>query len=124
MNVASSIELMNYQPHSMPTVLDVVNYAIQFGTVIVVTHDFIDIDDGRFYVGDCLEVMKELPDASIDMILCDLPYGTTQNKWDSVISFEPLWKEYKRICRGAIVLTAQCPFDKTLGASNIEMLKH
>ena len=74
--------------------------------------------------GDCLERMKEIPDKSVDMILCDLPYGTTQNKWDSVIHLGNLWLEYKRICRGAIVLTAQTPFDKVLGASNLEMLKY
>lgn len=74
--------------------------------------------------GDCLERMKEIPDGSVDMILCDLPYGTTQNKWDSVIQLGNLWLEYKRICRGAIVLTAQTPFDKVLGASNLEMLKY
>jgi site-specific DNA-methyltransferase (adenine-specific) len=74
--------------------------------------------------GDCLQLMRELPDASVDMILCDLPYGTTQNKWDSVIPFEPLWKEYWRICTGAVVLTAQCPFDKVLGASALGELKY
>ena len=76
------------------------------------------------YHGDCLEVMAGLPDASVDMILCDLPYGTTQNKWDSVIPLAPLWAEYRRVCRGAIVLTAQTPFDKMLGASNLGMLKY
>lgn len=74
--------------------------------------------------GDCLELMAQIPDQSVDMVLCDLPYGTTQNKWDSVIPFEPLWAHYKRICKGAIVLTAQPPFDKALGASNISMLKY
>lgn len=74
--------------------------------------------------GDCLELMAQIPDGSVDMVLCDLPYGTTQNKWDSVIPFEPLWAHYKRICKGAIVLTAQPPFDKALGASNISMLKY
>ena len=56
--------------------------------------------------GDCLDVMPALPDKSIDMILCDLPYGTTACKWDTVISFEPLWLEYKRLIKdnGAIVL--------------------
>ena len=70
--------------------------------------------------------MKEIPDGSVDMILCDLPYGTTQNKWDSVIPFEPLWEQYKRVIKpaGAIVLTAQTPFDKILGASNIEWLRY
>ena len=64
--------------------------------------------------GDCLEVMKGLPDNSIDMILCDLPYGTTQNKWDSVIDLEKLWKEYERIIKddGAIALTSQGIFTK------------
>lgn len=74
--------------------------------------------------GDCLELMKNIPDQSVDLVLCDLPYGTTQNKWDSVIPFEPLWSEYRRLCRGAIVLTAQSPFDKVLGASNLEMLRY
>ncbi|HQK63504.1 MAG TPA: site-specific DNA-methyltransferase [Methanofastidiosum sp.] len=70
--------------------------------------------------------MKDIPDKSIDMILCDLPYGTTACKWDVVIPFEPLWEQYKRIIKdnGAIVLTAQCSFDKVLGASNLEMLRY
>lgn len=74
--------------------------------------------------GDCLELMKGIPDLSVDMVLCDLPYGTTQNKWDSVLPLDQLWHEYKRICSGAIVLTAQTPFDKVLGASNLQMLKY
>jgi len=76
--------------------------------------------------GDCLERMKDIPDKSIDMVLCDLPYGTTQNKWDSVIPLEPLWKQYNRIVKnnGAIVLFSQTPFDKVLGASNLNMLKY
>ena len=74
--------------------------------------------------GDCIERMKEIPDGSVNMILCDLPYGTTRNKWDSVIHLGELWLEYKRICRGAVVLTAQTPFDKVLGASNLAMLKY
>lgn len=80
----------------------------------------------QFILGDCLEVMKEIPDNSIDMILCDLPYGTTQNKWDVVIPFEPLWEQYWRIGKEnvAIALTAQCPFDKRLGASQIQYLKY
>ena len=73
--------------------------------------------------GDCLDLMKSIPDASVDMILCDLPYGTTQNKWDSVIPLDLLWAQYKRICKGAIVLTAASPFDKILGVSNLKMLK-
>lgn len=53
----------------------------------------------RVFKGDCLEVMKKFPDQSFDMILCDLPYGTTQNKWDSIIPLEHLWKEYKRLIK-------------------------
>lgn len=68
--------------------------------------------------------MRDLPDGSVDMVLCDLPYGTTRNKWDSVIDLVALWAEYKRVCRGAIVLTAQAPFDKVLGVSNLAMLKY
>ena len=68
--------------------------------------------------GDCLERMREIPDGSVDMILCDLPYGTTQNKWDSVIPFVPLWEQYERVCNGAIVLTAAQPFTSALVMSN------
>jgi site-specific DNA-methyltransferase (adenine-specific) len=75
-------------------------------------------------LGDCLELMRNIPDGSVDLVLCDLPYGTTQNKWDSVIPFSALWPEYRRVCNGAIVLTAQPPFDKVLGASNLGMLKY
>lgn len=80
----------------------------------------------EFWNGDCLELMRDIPDGSVDMILCDLPYGTTQNKWDSVIPFEPLWEQYWRVLKrnGAVVLTAQCPFDKSLGASQIQHLKY
>lgn len=85
-----------------------------------------DIKNGRFYLGDCLEVMKEIPDGTIDMILCDLPYGTTMCKWDTIIPLEPLWSEYKRVIKrnGAIVLTASQPFTTALIASNYEMFKY
>ena len=75
--------------------------------------------------GDCLEVMKEIPDNSIDMILCDLPYGTTACKWDEIIPFEPLWEQYKRVIKdnGAIVLTASQPFTSALVMSNPKMFK-
>lgn len=73
---------------------------------------------------DCLDAMRLIPDGSVDMILCDLPYGTTQNKWDSVIPFEPLWAQYKRVCKGAIVLTATQPFSSALGASNLSSLRY
>lgn len=80
----------------------------------------------RLIKGDCLEVMKDIPDKSIDMILCDLPYGTTRNKWDCVILLDKLWEHYIRVIKdnGAIVLFAQTPFDKVLGASNLMMLKY
>jgi len=80
----------------------------------------------KIYQGDCLKVMKQIPSKSIDMILCDLPYGTTRNKWDSIISLDEMWKQYERIIKdnGAIVLTAQTPFDKVLGVSNIKYLKY
>ena len=70
--------------------------------------------------GDCLEEMKAIPDSSVDMILCDLPYGTTRNKWDTVIPFEPLWQQYTRIIKehGAIVLFGQEPFSSHLRISN------
>jgi len=76
--------------------------------------------------GDCLEEMKKIPDKSIDMILCDLPYGTTACKWDTVIPFEPLWEQYKRIIKdnGVIVLTAAQPFTSALVMSNIKMFRY
>jgi site-specific DNA-methyltransferase (adenine-specific) len=76
--------------------------------------------------GDCLEVMKDIPDKSVDMILCDLPYGTTACKWDTIIPFEPLWEQYKRIIKdnGAIVLTASQPFTSALVMSNVKMFRY
>ena len=70
--------------------------------------------------------MKRIPDCSVDLILCDLPYGTTRNKWDTIIPLDLLWKQYERIItkKGVIVLTAQTPFDKVLGASNLKLLKY
>ena len=66
--------------------------------------------------GDCLGVMRDMPDESADLILCDLPYGTTSCSWDTIIPFEPLWAAYKRIIKpnGAIVLTASQPFTSAL----------
>jgi DNA modification methylase len=80
----------------------------------------------RLLNGDCLERMAEIEDGSVDMVLCDLPYGTTQNAWDAVIPFEPMWACVRRILRpnGAAVFTAQTPFDKVLGASNIAGLRY
>lgn len=76
--------------------------------------------------GDCLEEMPRIPDKSVDMILCDLPYGTTVCKWDTVIPFKPLWEQYKRVIKdnGAIVLTASQPFTSALVMSNAEMFKY
>ena len=86
----------------------------------------IKTDNYEIYKGDCLEAMKSIPDKSIDMILCDLPYGTTRNKWDTVIDLDLLWSQYERIIKdnGAIVLFAQTPFDKLLGSSNLKLLKY
>ncbi len=77
-------------------------------------------------LGDCLERMSEIPDGSVDMVLCDLPYGTTACKWDSVIPFESLWEHYRRMCKknAAIVLTASQPFTSALVMSNTEMFKY
>lgn len=77
-------------------------------------------------LGDCLEVMKTIKDKSIDAIICDLPYGTTACKWDSVIPFEPLWEQYRRVIKdnGAIVLNSQQPFTSALIMSNVEMYKY
>lgn len=76
--------------------------------------------------GDCLELMKDIPDKSIDMILCDLPYGTTACKWDVIIPFDKLWYQYKRIIKdyGAIVLFGSEPFTSKLILSNLKMFKY
>ncbi|MDT2663023.1 DNA methyltransferase [Enterococcus hulanensis] len=80
----------------------------------------------KIYNEDCLIGMQKLPDKSIDMILCDLPYGTTANSWDSVIPFDQLWLQYERIIKdnGAIVLTAQQPFTTELIASNRKLFRY
>ena len=84
------------------------------------------LDLNKIYNEDCLEGMKRIDDKSIDMILCDLPYGTTQNKWDSVIPLDELWKEYKRIIKdnGVIVLTSQGIFTAKLMLSNEKWFKY
>lgn len=76
--------------------------------------------------GDCLELMKQIPDNSIDFCLTDPPYGTTACKWDSVIPFEPMWKELKRIVKdnGAIALFGSEPFSSRLRMSNLKMFKY
>ena len=75
---------------------------------------------------DCLEGMKALPDGSVDMVLCDLPYGTTRNKWDSVIPFAALWAEYTRVCKpnAAVVLFSQMPFTASLVNSQPDMFRY
>ncbi|MFH1751491.1 MAG: site-specific DNA-methyltransferase [archaeon] len=80
----------------------------------------------KVIVGDCLKVMQGFPSKSIDMILCDLPYGTTQNEWDSIIPLNKLWKRYERIIKdnGVIVLTSQGLFTNKLISSNIKLFKY
>lgn len=80
----------------------------------------------KVYFGDCLELMKEIPDKSIDMILCDLPYGTTQNKWDVIISFDKLWEQYRRIIKdnGVVALTSQGLFTAKTMLSNEKIFKY
>lgn len=80
----------------------------------------------KIYNEDCLEGMKRIPDKSVDAIICDLPYGTTQSKWDIIIPFEPLWKQYNRIIKdnGAIVLFGAEPFSSYLRLSNIKWYKY
>ena len=80
----------------------------------------------QLYQGDCLELMKNIPDGSIDLILCDLPYGTSACKWDSVIPFAELWQQYERIIKenGAIVLFGSEPFSSALRLSNLKLYKY
>jgi len=84
------------------------------------------IEINKIHLGNCLELMKEIDDKSIGLILCDLPYGTTQNKWDAIIPFDELWSHYKRIMKDdcAIVLTSAQPFTSALVMSNPEMFKY
>jgi site-specific DNA-methyltransferase (adenine-specific) len=85
-----------------------------------------DLEINKIYNLDCLEGMKRVPDKSIDMILCDLPYGTTACSWDEVIPFKPLWEQYERIIKsnGAIILTASQPFTTNLITSNMKLFKY
>ena len=84
------------------------------------------LEHNQIYLGDCLDIMKNIENKSVDMILCDLPYGTTQCSWDTVIPFEPLWGQYERIIKdnGAIVLFGSEPFSSLLRTSNIKMYRH
>lgn len=85
-----------------------------------------DVSGSALFNADCMDILPLIPDKSVQLILADLPYGTTACKWDSIIPLEPLWKEYKRIIKdnGAIVLTASQPFTTKLISSNYEMFKY
>ena len=85
-----------------------------------------DLKGGRFYNADCFDAMKEIPDGVIDMILCDLPYGTTACKWDTILPFKELWAEYKRVLKSgnAVVLTSAQPFTSMLICSQVEYFKY
>lgn len=80
----------------------------------------------KLFHGMCLDIMPKLPDGSVDMIMCDLPYGTTDCSWDAVIPVADMWREYIRVCKpnAAIVLTSSQPFTTTLIASNLEMFRY
>lgn len=80
----------------------------------------------RAIQGDCLEILPKLPDASVDMVFADLPYGTTRNRWDSVLPLSELWDQLLRVAKenAALVFTAQTPFDKVLGASRLDLLRY
>lgn len=80
----------------------------------------------QLYQGDCLERMKDIPGGSVDMVLADLPYGTTCNKWDTVIPLDKLWEQYYRMCKknAAIVLFSQQPFTTKLAASNLKDFRY
>ena len=86
----------------------------------------IKTDNYTLLLGDCLERMKEMSDDSVDLVLVDLPYGTTQNKWDSIIDLESMWEQLQRICYNNTpkIMFAQTPFDKVLGCSNLKELKY
>lgn len=83
-------------------------------------------DKKEILLGDCLELMKDIPNGSIDMILCDLPYGTTACKWDVILPFDKLWEQYERVIKpnGVIILTASQPFTTVLINSNFKLFKY
>mgnify|MGYP003337674679 CR=1 FL=1 len=94
--------------------------------IIQSTHTISNLNRKSLIHGDCLQEMKTIPSASIDMILCDLPYGVTKNSWDVVIPFDALWKEYRRVIKnsGAIVLFGSQPFTSLLVTSNLDMFRY
>ena len=83
-----------------------------------------ELKNVKLYYGDCFDVMPKLKNKSVDMIMCDLPYGTTACKWDVVIDLPSLWEQYERVCKGAVVLTAAQPFTSALVMSNVKGFKH
>ena len=84
------------------------------------------IDNIELWNGDCLELMNDIPDKSVDCVICDLPYGTTACKWDSVIDLSRLWQQYNRIIKdkGAVILFGQEPFSSKVRMSNLEMYRY
>ena len=84
------------------------------------------IDNCTLYCGDCLKIMNKIPDKSIDLVLCDLPYGVTRNKWDSVIQFDTMWELLNRVCKDtcAILLFADGIFCAELMLSNKKMWRY
>ena len=99
---------------------------VNFGCAICTKKDRINMSDVKLICGDCLEVMKDIPDDSIDMILCDLPYGMTNCKWDNYIPFDQLWEQYNRIIKNntAVCLFGSEPFTSLLITSNLKMFKY
>jgi site-specific DNA-methyltransferase (adenine-specific) len=84
------------------------------------------LEENKIHLGDCLDLMPSIPSKSVDMILCDLPYGTTACEWDSIIDMSKLWQEYERVIKdnGAIVLTANAKFTILLGASKLKLFRY
>jgi len=84
------------------------------------------LETNKIYLGDCLDLLPKIPDDSIDMVLCDLPYGTTSNKWDSIIPLDLLWEQYLRVAKenAIFAFTASQPFTSILVSSKIELFKH
>jgi site-specific DNA-methyltransferase (adenine-specific) len=84
------------------------------------------LEENKIHLGDCLDLMPSIPSKSVDMILCDLPYGTTACEWDSIIDMDRLWAQYERVIKdnGAIVLTANAKFTIFLGASNLKIFRY
>lgn len=85
---------------------------------------YVDFHRATLQAGDCMKLLPKLDAGSVDLVLADLPYGTTQCRWDSPLPLDQLWAEYRRICRGTVVLFSQAPFDKILGASNIKEFRY